>query len=163
MKRVITYPLFLIEVFVLFFFVHEVCAYDGNREKGLRLYKKKCAWCHGQKGMGDGPASPFLRPLPRDFSSGLYKFVTSNFIKTPLPLDKDIFRVISQGLPGTAMPGWKDVLSENDIHDLVIALKSFSPLFDSTGKVEEFPLESMVPFSPKSAKYGGEVFKQARG
>ncbi|MCK5237160.1 MAG: hypothetical protein KAR06_09260, partial [Deltaproteobacteria bacterium] len=35
------------------------------------IYIEKCSWCHGNEGKGDGPASKFLRPAPRDLTEGV--------------------------------------------------------------------------------------------
>ena len=39
---------------------------------GKSVYQSRCLGCHGQKGDGKGPASLFLDPKPRDFTSGIY-------------------------------------------------------------------------------------------
>src|ERR1700675_4005999 len=33
---------------------------------GKAIYFKKCVWCHGPKGTGDGPAADRLWPRPRN-------------------------------------------------------------------------------------------------
>src|SRR4030067_3196230 len=78
--------------------------------EGKNIYDKYCAWCHGEKGAGDGPGATYQIPRPRDFTSGAYKF---RF--TPSgdpPLDEDLFKSVAEGFPGTSMPPWKHALTE---------------------------------------------------
>jgi mono/diheme cytochrome c family protein len=35
---------------------------------GAALYKKHCVMCHGETGKGDGPATKFMKPTPRDMT-----------------------------------------------------------------------------------------------
>jgi mono/diheme cytochrome c family protein len=63
------------------------------------LYTTNCANCHGLDGSGDGiAAAPLARP-PTSF-------------RLRQPNAAQAFRVISEGVPGTAMAGWKTKLSE---------------------------------------------------
>jgi len=71
---------------------------------GGRTYRKHCALCHGDEGEGNGGSAPYLDPRPRDFTMGLFKFRST--LSGELPTDEDLFRVISRGVPGTAMPNW---------------------------------------------------------
>ena len=41
---------------------------DAQREAGKKLYEVNCSQCHGEKGDGQGIATPFLLPKPRDFT-----------------------------------------------------------------------------------------------
>src|SRR5437762_11398766 len=92
-------------------------AQDANA--GKAMYERKCLLCHGEKGDGKGPAAELLVPAPRDFTSGLYKIRTTS---NKVPTDQDIFDVISNGMPGTSMPAWKDVISDKDRKNLVAYL-----------------------------------------
>lgn len=92
---------------------------------GEEIYLKRCVGCHGIDGDGLGPAEERLNPPPRDFTSGMFKFKSTGF-DDMIPNDRDLVRMITDGMPGTAMPGWDDVLSEQDIVDLVSYLKTFS-------------------------------------
>jgi mono/diheme cytochrome c family protein len=97
------------------------------QEPGKAVYEKWCAGCHGGDGKGKGPAAEWMLPRPRDFTTALYQIRT-----TPtgqLPTDADIRKVIDEGMPGTAMPGWSELLSEGERDQLVTYLKSFSTFF----------------------------------
>ncbi|MBT6913129.1 MAG: c-type cytochrome [Rhodospirillaceae bacterium] len=99
----------------------------GDMERGEGIYQKRCLQCHGDEGDGLGPGAERLNPPPRDFTLGLYKFKTSAF-DADLPNDDDLIRMIRDGMPGTAMPGWKDLLSEQDILDVIAYIKAFAEL-----------------------------------
>ncbi len=69
---------------------------------GKKVYQRRCQGCHGVKGDGNGPAATFLDVRPRNFTLAVFKFST-----TPtgsLPTDGDLFRTITRGVRGTAMP-----------------------------------------------------------
>ena len=85
---------------------------DEQREAGRLLYIDKCAQCHGETGQGDGVAAPFMRPMPRDFTAGIYKVRTTP--SGQLPTDDDIARVIRDGMPYTGMPPWPQLSDDED-------------------------------------------------
>ena len=129
-------------------------AQTGDASAGKAVYEKKCALCHGEKGDGKGPAADLLDPRPRDFTTGIYKIRTT---ANKTPTDQDLFTVITHGMPGTFMPGWK-VLPEKDRWSLVAYLKTFAPeRFKEAPKKQELPRE--VASSPESIKRGKEMFE----
>lgn len=77
---------------------------------GEPLYTAHCASCHGEKGDGNGPASVFLYPKPRNFISGEFKLKST--LNTPAASDSDLYRTITHGVPGTAMPSWSNLTSD---------------------------------------------------
>jgi len=97
-----------------------------QRESGKKLYLKYCSQCHGEKGDGEGYASPHLYPKPRDFTSGKFKIRTTPSGK--LPTDADLHHIIKVGMPYTSMPAWPH-LTDAEIDNLVAYVKSFSPEF----------------------------------
>ncbi len=127
----------------------------GDATAGKAIYEKKCAVCHGIEGKGDGPAAGQLDPRPRDFTRGLYKIRT-----TPSgnpPTDQDLFRVITEGIPGTSMPAWT-VIPEKDRWNLVAYLKIFAPdKFKEPPRVADLPKE--VVSSKESIARGKEMFE----
>ena len=40
-------------------------------KQGKEIYLKKCAFCHGDKGKGDGPSAEYSFPQPRNFTNCL--------------------------------------------------------------------------------------------
>src|SRR5436853_5493655 len=100
--------------------------------KGKVVYVKWCAGCHGDGGAGDGPAPSHMLPRPRDFTGAIYKIRTT--ASGQLPTDQDVLRSIDEGLPATAMPAWKDRLSERERRDVLAYLKTFSAFFQDTSQ-----------------------------
>ena len=78
-------------------------------ERGAQLYATNCASCHGDGGMGDGPAGAALDPVPAPVAH------TSQMMG-----DDYLFWRISEGGTtfGTSMPPWK-VLDEQARWDLI--------------------------------------------
>ena len=99
---------------------------------GKRVYVKWCAGCHGDAGAGDGAAAAYMLPRPRNFTSGLYKIRTT--ASGQLPTDADLERAIDEGLPGSAMPGWKGRLSQSERRDVRAYIKTFSSFFADTSQ-----------------------------
>jgi mono/diheme cytochrome c family protein len=89
---------------------------------GRTTYEKECLACHGQDGNGEGEAAYLLYPRPRDFTSGQFRLVST---WDNVPTDEDLFRTISRGMPGSAMPSWSH-LPERTRWGLVHYVKSFS-------------------------------------
>jgi DMSO reductase family type II enzyme heme b subunit len=129
-------------------------AQKGDPQNGKVVYERKCMLCHGEKGDGKGPAAEELSPAPRDFVAGVYKIRTT---ATKIPSDEDLFKVITDGMPGTSMPPWK-VLPEKERWDLVTYIKTFAAdKFKETPKRQELPKE--VASSAESLKRGKEMYE----
>jgi len=105
--------------------------------EGERSYALYCRACHGDKGDGKGPAAPGLRPPPRDFTLGSFKF--GAVPGGTLPNDDDFVRIVRFGLHGTAMRAW-DGVPEAHLLEIVQYLKTFSPRWK-----EEEPGEPIIP------------------
>src|SRR5437867_1761932 len=91
--------------------------------EGQRRFMLYCRPCHGEKGDGKGPSSPGLRPPPRDFTLGTFKF--GAVPGGTLPHDEDIVRIVRNGLHGTAMLAWD--VPEQDLQNIIQYIKTFSP------------------------------------
>ncbi|MFQ5882191.1 MAG: c-type cytochrome [Candidatus Methylomirabilales bacterium] len=128
-------------------------------EAGRRIYQKRCVYCHGPEGGGDGPAASFLNPRPRDFTQGLFKIRTTP--SGELPTDEDIFRTITRGMPGAAMPDWKN-LSRKERWQLVSYLKTFSELFTEEAPSEKLRVGKRVPPTKESIAKGQELYKRMK-
>src|SRR3990172_3808821 len=107
-------------------------------EAGKQIYNFRCAPCHGFGGAGDGPAAMTLDPRPRDFTRGLFKFKSSP--PGEVVLDEDLFRTISRGIPGTAMPSWKHLLSEEQRWQVIAYIKTFSNRFKEAKPAPPVPV-----------------------
>jgi len=97
---------------------------------GKTVYVKWCAGCHGDQGAGDGVAAKYMIPPPRDFTGAIYQIRSTG--SGNLPTDADVLRSIDEGLPGTAMPGWKERLSDRERRDVLAYLKTLSTFFADT-------------------------------
>jgi len=139
------------------FMAGSAIAKPGDAAKGKVIYDKRCTWCHGANGDGAGAAKDRLNPPPRDFTSGNYKIKTTSFDEM-VPNDEDVFRMIRDGMPGTSMPGWKDLLAEQDMWDLVAYVKSFAGFEQPPGKQIDFG--SQIPSSAESIEKGKQLFER---
>jgi DMSO reductase family type II enzyme heme b subunit len=127
---------------------------QGDANAGKPVYELKCAGCHGVKGDGKGPAAELLLPKPRDFTAGIYKIRTT---VNKTPTDQDIFKIITDGMPGTSMPPWS-VLPEKERWNVVAYIKTFAgeKLKEPPKKVE---LPKDVSSSEASIKRGKEMYE----
>jgi mono/diheme cytochrome c family protein len=105
-------------------------------DRGQVGYMLYCRTCHGEKGDGKGPSAPGLRPPPRDFTLGTFKFAAVP--GGTLPHDEDLVRIVKSGLHGTAMLPWD--VPDRTLADIVQYVKTFSPRWK-----EEEPGETIVP------------------
>ncbi len=132
---------------------------SADLRAGQRLYQKWCMNCHGEHGDGAGPAADFLSPRPRDFRQGLFNIRTTLIGK--LPSDQDLFNVITNGMPGTAMPAWENILSEPERRQLVLFLKTFSRRFArASTPPEPIKVGARVPPSADSVAQGKRLFRE---
>jgi len=76
---------------------------------GKHLFETYCILCHGEKLDGRGQVSAMLDPLPRDLSR--HQFIAS--------YEERFKESIKNGVVGTAMAAWKDVLGEEEINKLI--------------------------------------------
>jgi len=132
-------------------------AKPGDAAKGKDIYDKRCTWCHGEKGDGAGAAKDLLNPPPRDFTSGNYKIKTSSF-EDMVPNDDDIFRMIRDGMPGTGMPGWSDVLTEQDMWNLVAYVKTFANY--DTPPATQIDFGTQISSSSESIDKGRKLYEE---
>jgi cbb3-type cytochrome c oxidase subunit I len=70
---------------------------DEDRAAAEKLYVTNCSTCHGVEGRGNGLAAGALAPRPTDF----------RHVRPSPDYAED---VLARGVPGTAMPPWRDKL-----------------------------------------------------
>jgi mono/diheme cytochrome c family protein len=87
------------------------------------LFRLHCVHCHGITGDGMGPTAEFLKPYPRDYREGWYKFKStpSNWP----PTHDDLVHTLHEGVNGTAMPSFK-LLPQGEIDSLVEYIRYLS-------------------------------------
>lgn len=91
-------------------------------EQGKKVYFKRCVWCHGVEGGGDGPSADRLFTRPRNFNQGTFKIRATD--SGHLPMDADLVATVKNGLPGSAMPAWGEVLSDAEVQAVVQFVKT---------------------------------------
>lgn len=131
-------------------------AKPGDASEGEKIYVKQCLGCHGEEGDGAGPAAERLNPPPRDFTLGQYKIKTTGFDDI-VPNDEDLFRMIKDGMPGTAMPEWGDILSEEEMWDLTAYIKTFAG-FEEEKPTMQVNYGAQVAPSRESIEKGKKLF-----
>ncbi|GAB4455688.1 MAG: hypothetical protein Kow0070_04430 [Anaerolineales bacterium] len=85
---------------------------DASAE-GAKIFKTNCETCHGAQGHGDGPIAASLDPKPQNLA-GLQAVADDDYL----------FWRISEGKPGTSMPPWKNILSEEQIWQVAAFLRT---------------------------------------
>jgi cytochrome c oxidase cbb3-type subunit 3 len=87
---------------------------NPQEKQGRRLYLDNCAFCHAPDGSARNWIGSFLSARPRDFTA-------DNFIDQS---DDDYLRqVILEGLSGTSMPAWGQVLTMDQVNAIIAFLK----------------------------------------
>jgi cytochrome c oxidase cbb3-type subunit 3 len=101
--------------------LHRKPPFTGDASRGADLYANYCWTCHGKSGKGDGPIAAVYKPQPRDLTDQSYVASLSDY---------DLYHVISQGgaMMGrsAAMPAWGQVLTPQDMWDLVAYIRQLS-------------------------------------
>jgi mono/diheme cytochrome c family protein len=86
---------------------------SDREDKHYGLFRELCSNCHGLTGDGRGPTAMFLDPYPRDFRPGWFKYKSAK--RGSRPTREDLYRILKQGIPGTSMPSFAAI--ESDEHD----------------------------------------------
>ncbi len=95
--------------------------------EGGRLYQSHCVTCHDSKGLGHGEAGSALRPLPA--------FLV-NSMKRRRAVDEYFLWAISDGGAqfGTAMPAYKEILTDQQIWQIVVYMRAGFPPVSGAGQ-----------------------------
>jgi len=127
---------------------------EAQRESGKNLYNKYCSQCHGEKGDGQGYATPHLYPVPRDFTTGKFKVRTTP--NGALPTHQDLVNIIKRGMPYTSMPAWPN-LSDEEVSNLAYFITTFSADF---ANAENIPKPMELGSAPASTNETIELGKK---
>ncbi|MFQ5962791.1 MAG: ethylbenzene dehydrogenase-related protein [Candidatus Scalinduaceae bacterium] len=131
---------------------------DEDVDKGKEIFEKRCYYCHGLKGGGDGPVVPRLDPKPRNFRNADFRFRTTPL--GTLPTEDNLFKTVSDGVFGTAMPFWKTLLSEQERRQVIGYIKTFSDKWEKEGPGKPITVPEEPPFDEESIAKGEELFKK---
>ena len=127
--------------------------------RGRTEYDRHCSSCHGLNGDGKGLLATNLRPPPRDFTRGWFRYRSTS--TGQLPTDEDLLRTVTAGLPGSAMPAWEPFLTEAERQAVVAYLKLFSPRFTPDTSRDMLPLPSPPPRSAEGIARGEKLYKES--
>ena len=113
-------------------------------------YAQLCTRCHGEKGEGNGPLAENLLPRPRAFTNA--KFFNW------LPEER-AYRAIREGVPGTAMPPFGKILTEQEAQALFAWVRTtFIGAQREAVAQRPVPAQNPVPYSRESVARGKKVF-----
>jgi mono/diheme cytochrome c family protein len=97
--------------------------------EGGPLYAANCRKCHGESGLGNGALASALSPSPA---------LLAYMIQQPIAIDQYLLWSISEGGKqfGTAMPAFKDELTQEQIWKIVAYLRAGFPAVEEENKKE---------------------------
>lgn len=97
----------------------------GDPGAGKKIFNKYCYFCHGRRGMGDGPIGIAITPHPADFVHDRKRMSKS---------DAKLFKSITEGIrreiggEEMSMPRWADILSEQERWDVLSYIRELERL-----------------------------------
>lgn len=100
---------------------------DAALARGSVVYRRACVSCHGPSGSGEPAHAIENGPMPRDYRTGVFKYVTAfppaNQPKKGLGAvgkarREDLLRTVRNGIEGTIMPAFP-ALTEQEVEDVV--------------------------------------------
>ena len=89
--------------------------------EGKQHFERLCTACHGPGGLGDGPVAKGLPKPPANLSEP----------HTALHTAGDMYWWLKYGIQPSGMPGFADVLSDEDRWDVINFLRAFSQGFQA--------------------------------
>lgn len=87
-----------------------IAGLTAQQQRGETLFQRNCAFCHAADGTGKNWIGTFLEPHPRDLTSPRYMAGMT---------ESRLRQVIRNGLPGTSMPAWQNILTEDEIEAVI--------------------------------------------
>lgn len=124
--------------------------------RGATLYQHHCAGCHGATGDGYGPDACALATPATVLKRGVFALRSTEH--EALPTDEDLFRTITRGVHGTAMPPWI-LLPETDRWALVAHVKSLSTQFAEDTAPAPVELGTAPTITSERITHGRELYK----
>jgi mono/diheme cytochrome c family protein len=125
-----------------------VPADDESYERGAAIYATNCASCHGDGGMGDGPAGAALDPAPSPVAR-TSQMMGDNYL---------FWRISEGGVPfSSAMPAWKGTLDDQSRWDVINYVRALG-----AGEVKPGSGMGGAMYDPQAqAAQEAEMMKQA--
>lgn len=125
--------------------LNPIQADEGSVSKGKAIYEEYyCGKCHGADGKGAIPGAPDLTDhgMMSEMSEG------------------DMFHKITEGVPGTSMPEWKNLLNEKERWHLVNYINTFhhgeeKPHADEEAHMDAPKAEAVEPATYAAAPQKG--------
>jgi mono/diheme cytochrome c family protein len=128
---------------------------------GYQSYMRYCYACHGEKGDGHGPSSYGLRPPPRNFTLGIFKFARLRS-SDELPNDEDLKYIVKNGLHGSAMLAWD--IPDEELGRILNFIKTFAPQKWEKKKKNGDPVKTLEVFeAPPDPWEGKDIEAVTRG
>ena len=125
----------------------------ASSNAGRGIYTQNCAACHGLEGRGNGPNSITLEKKPANFTRPFYKQYD----------DSMWFYRVSEGVAGTRMPRWNQILTEEQRWYVVAYLKTLQKeheetidKLDEVEKVQQIKLPALTHEEYEPHTGGGE-------
>jgi mono/diheme cytochrome c family protein len=119
----------------------ELSSAAGDLEAGAVLFAQRCSGCHGTNGRGDGEAAAWLLPHPADLTAARFS-------------SGRLSDVLWNGVPGTAMPRFRDV-PLRDLRAIASRVASFG-----SGSAASSAEPAQSPRGTDAGlAYGGVVFR----
>jgi thiosulfate dehydrogenase len=94
-----------------------IAADEANLVAGARLYREHCTLCHGDPAHPKAQLNDSLNPPAPQFMDD----------KADMPENQNFF-ILQHGIRWTAMPGWKNTLTDQQLWQLVTFLSHMSDL-----------------------------------
>ena len=115
-----------------------VVADEASLVAGARLYRDHCTLCHGDPAQPKSPLADSLNPPPPQFMDEM----------ADMPENQN-FYILEHGIRWTAMPGWKNVLTVQQIWQTVTFLSHMHDLPSAAKQVftETAPRTQPLPGS----------------
>ena len=100
-----------------------------SAQRGATVFAANCVTCHGEAGDGSG--------LP-----GAANFTDAGFVRGETP--SEFYRAIRDGIEGTAMTAWGEILSEMEIWDVLYYERAFATSQEEIVQGEQLFAENCV-------------------
>jgi len=98
----------------------QLAGLTARERRGEKLFQNNCAFCHAADGTGKNWIGQFLNAHPRNLTDATF-MQTMTYAR--------LKQVIENGLPGTTMSAWKNVLQPEEIDSIISYInKAFYPV-----------------------------------